>query len=673
MLISWNWLKQYVDLDVSVDELTRRLTMSGLNHESTSDAAGDLVIDLEVTSNRPDCLGHLGVAREVAALFDKRLRIPAAQPATARNKASELTSVAIECPDLCPRYIARVIRGVKVGPSPSWMQRRLAAVGISTISNVVDATNYVLLECSQPLHAFDYDKLREHRIVVRRAKPGETIIAIDQREYELAPEMCVIADARRPVAIGGVMGGFDTEVGDGTTNLLIEAAEFDPVSIRNTARALGLHSESSYRFERTVDPEGVEWASRRVCELILETAGGELAEGSVEVGQPYVSRETLMLRFDQVARVLGIEIQAGEATRVLEKLGLVIEQRKPERLVVRPPSWRRDLTREIDLVEEVGRVHGYEAIPEDVQPPMAVSPRTPRERVRTRLRNLLSCAGLCEVVTFSFVDEKLLATFSPWSSAEGLSIDHPSRRQERFLRMSLVPSLLARRRYNESRGHLDADLYELADVYLPNAAGQLPDEPTLVALVAGCDFLELKGIVEELVAGFNPEAIVRATPADDFGLFGHGRGARLTLNEKTWGYLGEVSDEVVDGFGLRTRPSVAELRVDVLESVARLTATYSPLAQFPPNTRDLTLDVDEAVTWQDLADVVRAAAGDELEEITFRDVYRGQQVTAGKGKSVTLQLTYRAPDRTLTGEEVDRYDEAIVEACATKLGAVRRG
>jgi len=321
MLVSWNWLKQYVELDMPVEELQRRLTFSGLNHESTTEQGGDLAIDLEVTSNRPDCLSHIGIAREIAVLFGKELKLPAAAPRESTTPVDKLLAVRIECPDLCLRYTARVIRGVKVGPSPRWLARRLETIGITPINNVVDISNYVLMECGQPLHTFDFGRLEGAEIVVRRPRPGETIEAIDHKTYTPGPDSCLICDAQRPVAIGGVMGGAQTEISPATTDVLIESAEFDPLSIRNTARLLGLHSDSSYRFERRVDPEGLDWASRRCCELILELAGGELAAGVVDVGQPPPPREPITLRFEQLRRILGIDVPTERAREILLALG----------------------------------------------------------------------------------------------------------------------------------------------------------------------------------------------------------------------------------------------------------------------------------------------------------------------------------------------------------------
>jgi len=442
VIVSWNWLKDYVVLDIEPEELARRLMMAGLNHESTKTVDDDLAIDLEVTSNRPDCLGHLGVAREAAVLCGHPLRLPPAAPRESQPAAAELTRVAIECPELCPRYIARVIRGVRIGPSPDWLVGRLRTLGISSINNVVDVTNYVLMECGQPLHVFDLTKLTGRQILVREARTGERLEAIDHKTYELSPGMCVIADEQSPVAVGGVMGGAASEVSAATTEILLEAAQFDPASVRATARRLNLHSDSSYRFERGVDPEGVDWASRRAAQWIQELAGGHeqvhVAAGSVDVGRQPAPRAPVVLRFDQLRRILGIEIDPAEVCRILQALGntersVVFPARVDYRgsspagqaadggaVEVVPPSWRADLTREIDLIEEVARIHGYDAIPEDVSVPMATSARSIEDWVLAEVRQVLTAAGFDEALTVSVVEEDWSAAFSPWTDAPPL-------------------------------------------------------------------------------------------------------------------------------------------------------------------------------------------------------------------------------------------------------------
>ncbi len=502
MIVSWNWLKEYVRLDMPVEALTERLMMAGLNLEEVDDVEGDMAIDLEVTSNRPDCLSHIGVARETGVLFDRALQIPAAAPPEKGPAISSLTSVENAATDLCPQYFARLVRGVKIAPSPDWMQRRLKTLGIRPINNVVDITNYVLMECSQPLHAFDFDKLEGKTIVVRRAAAGEKMTAIDQRPYELTGEMCVIADASRPVAIAGVMGGLDTEIGGQTTNVLIETAEFVPLSVRATARKLGLHSDSSYRFERGIDRHGLNWASRRCAQLMLELAGGELCSGPVFAGvTPAASREPILMRLSQISRILGIEIPKDEVVRILKALGLVeATAHFAGTISIVPPSWRRDLTREIDLIEEVARIHGYEKIPEDVLVPLEVSKSTLHDQLCQRLAEGLLASGFFEAVTLTFVDEDLAGLFRPWTDALPLRVEHSSRQRENILRQSLIPSLLSSRRQNERQKNPNAQLFEFARVFHAADPERPEAQPNMLSFVSGKSFAEMKGIVQLLVS-----------------------------------------------------------------------------------------------------------------------------------------------------------------------------
>ena len=425
MIVSWKWLAEYVDLKMSHDDLVDRLTMSGLNHEGTEAFGDDKAIDLEVTSNRADCLGHIGVAREVAALYEVPLNIPDPQPTTAGDSIDKHCQVEIKSTATCFRYTARLIKGVKIGPSPKWMQERLETLGIGVVNNVVDATNYVMFECGQPLHAFDFAKLNGGKIIVRDAVDGEEFKAIDHKAYTLAAGMCVIADAKDAVALGGVMGGADSEVSDGTTDVLIEAAYFDQLAVRNAARKLKLHSPSSFRFERNVDSANLDWASRRVCDLILQTAGGELLDGVIDVGQPPQAPDDVTLRYAQLKRLLGIEIPVNFVGPTLEKLGLKIVSNSDESVTVTPPSWRKDLTREVDLIEEVGRIYGFEKIPDDVNVPMSASHRPKADRVIDKVRAVMTTAGFDEAVTPSLVPQPWSDAFSPWTDSPPLISSQP--------------------------------------------------------------------------------------------------------------------------------------------------------------------------------------------------------------------------------------------------------
>ena len=670
MLVSWNWLQQYVELDAPPEEVVRRLMLAGLNHESTTTAGDDLAIDLEVTSNRPDCLGHIGVAREAAVLFQKDLKIPAARPREGTTSAEELTSVRLDCPRLCPRYTARVIRGVKVRPSPDWFARHLATLGIAAINNAVDITNYVLMELGQPLHAFDLAKLRERRIIVREAVPGEEFLAINHKAYKLEAGMCVIADAARPVALGGVMGGADTEVAMQTTDLLIESAAFDPLSIRNTARKLNLHSDSSYRFERPLDPEGVDWASRRCCELILEFAGGELAAGVVDVGEKPASRQPVVLRFSQLPRVLGITIPAARVREILAALGNRETRANNAEVEIIPPSWRADLTREIDLIEEVARIHGYDAIPEDVRVPMAPSQRRPQDRVLEKVRGVLTAAGFDEALTLSVVEHELSDTYSPWTTAPALKLQTPILRRADELRRSLIPSLLAARRTNETLSNPRIELFETAKAYLPRE-GALPEEALLLGLTSGGDFSFVKGVLEAMIAAVNPDARLEVRDSRQ-ALFAPGRGVELWISGELLGHLGEVGAACLKQFELRGPTTVAEIRLGTLIEIARRVARAVELSPFPAVERDINLVVDEPVRWADVATTVRETAGPLLERIEYLDTYRdAERLGAGK-KSLLFSLVLRSSSGTLLSEEADAARDRVVAACAQRHGAVLR-
>jgi phenylalanyl-tRNA synthetase beta chain len=666
MIVSIEWLKQYVDLPMTPAELADRLALAGLNHEMF-DAS---VIDLEVTSNRPDCLGHIGVAREIGVLYELPLRVPAAKPQAKGGAVAKVTSVTLEAPQLCPRYTARVIRGVKIGPSPKWLADRLRAVGIAVINNVVDVTNFVLMECGQPLHAFDFQRLRGGRIIVREAKPGEKFLAINHQEYELTTGTCVIADAERPVALGGVMGGADSEVSDATTDVLLEAAEFDPLSIRTTARRFGLHSPSSYRFERGIDPEGVEWASRRACELILETSGGELAEGLVDVGRQPPSREVVKLRFEQIPRVLGIKVPPEAVQKILAALGCVETHVCGHCVKVTPPSWRADLTREIDLIEEVARIHGYDQIPEDVGVKMAASTRSREDRVLERVRGVMVAAGFDEAMTLSAVDEAWVDMIRPWTDAAPLRTSTPVLRRADCLRQTLVPSLLAARRHNEKTANPGAELFEVANAYLP-IEGSLPQQKRLLAIVSGGDFYAVKGVIEGLVARLAPSLHLEVG-ATEYPLFDEVRQGRLRLGDHLLGYVGELSAAGREQFDMRWPTTAAEVDLDVLVAGARLAAKAEPLSPYPPVGRDLNIVVAESVHWSEVEALVRESGGELVETIAYKETYRNPDKIGAGNKSLVFSLQLRSARGTLTNEEADGVRDRIVAVLEKQLGAALR-
>ena len=647
--------------------------MSGLNLEEFHTVGADIAVDLEVTSNRPDCLGHIGIAREASVLFDIPLNIPAANPPSVSDKVCDHASVAIECRDLCHEYHARMIRGVKIGPSPAWLQDRLATVGINSVNNVVDVTNYVMMECGQPLHPFDFDKLHGRKIVVRRAHKGEKITAIDQRQYELTDDMCVIGDAERAVAVAGVMGGLDTEISNQTVNVLIETASFASMSVRTTARSLKLHSPSSYRFERKIDRRNMDWASRRCCELILQVAGGELLSGVVSAGKSLSEpNPPVTLRFARVTRLLGIEISPTECIRILTQLGLRLISSDDRSATFEPPGWRLDLSRECDLIEEVARIHGYDHIPTDATLPVVATSRTVRERVLDGIRSHLTTCGLFEALTLSFVSEAQRQMFQPRGALAAVSVNHSSRSHENQLRQSLIPSLLHCRRQNERHGTANAELFEIAKVYL--SAGQAKAEhvaePTMTGLVSGRSFAVVKGIVESLINKLAPAARLQTSPCD-LPEFAAGRGAALTLNDHPFGWIGELDRKVTDAVDLEDAVTIAELDVHLLEELFELRRSYVPLPRFPVISRDLNFVLTESVSWTQLVTTVSNAGGALLRNVDFGGQYRGKQIDAGC-KSYVITCRFLADDRTLTTDEVDNAVRQIVASCEATLAAKLR-
>ncbi len=678
MIVSHEWLSQYVDLKMSHDELVDRLTMSGLNHEGSEHVGNDSAIDLEVTSNRPDCLGHIGVAREIAVLYDTSLTVPDPQPVASSKKVSDVCSVEITCPELCYRYTARLIRGVKIGPSPDWMVKRLAAIGINTVNNVVDATNYVMMECGQPLHAFDFAKVDGGRIVVREPVGKEKFEAIDHKTYDLQPGMCVIADANSPVAIGGVMGGADSEVGDSTSDVLIEAAYFSQMSVRNTARRLNLHSPSSFRFERDINSHNIDWASRRCCELILEMAGGTMCEGVVDVGQPPVAPQPVTLRLAQLKRVLGIDIPAKFVPQTLKALGMDIQSSDKDSVTAVAPGWRKDLTREVDLVEEVGRIYGYDKVPDTARVPMAASYRLQGDRVVDVVRNVMTASGFDEAMTPSVVPEAWAIPFSPWSDVAPLTISQPmlgvleSKSQNigsvELLRRSLVPSLLEVRRINEYRSNTEVELFETAMVYLLSGSKELPTQPLKLAVISGRDYYAVKGVIEHLVQRLAPTARVSAHSCDH-EILDASKAAELKIGDKTLAWIGEVSAKGKKTFGLRNGATVAEVDVMLLEEIAVLVPTHADQSPYPPVSRDFNFIVDNGVHWSDLESTVSSAGGELLETIEYRETFRDEKKDGSNRKRLLMSVTLRSAEATLTGDEADSICRKIIDACNRKHSA----
>ena len=684
MILSTAWLADYVQLPAATDELVERLLMSGLNHESTQAVGADTAVEIEVTSNRPDCLGHIGVAREVAVLFGRPLHLPDPRPRADGGEAAAALAVEIHSPEICPFYTARVIRGVRVGPSPAWLVDRLRTVGVASVNNVVDVTNYVMLETGQPLHAFDLGMLRGGMIIVRRAGDGEPFTAINHKTYTLSDRMCVIADADRPVALAGVMGGADTEITTATVDVLLESAQFAPLPVRAAARGLVLASGSSYRFERGPDPAMVDWASRRAAALILDLAGGRLDRGIVSDGRLACEPAVIPLSATRVAEVLGVDVPVARQRSILTGLGFVEEQSSGHGKGWRAPTWRRDVWREIDLVEEIARIEGYDRVPENV----AIAARTVepsrREQAVRRVGDTLVAAGFCEAMTRSVVTAAFESLPSPWGDAAPLVIAPALVRGADRLRRTLLPSLLEARSGNESVGAPHGELFEIARAYLPPAtvpaAGGPPlVEPLLVSFVTAGDFFRAKGLVEAVCDGLGLDAALESLRFRPFsgGLFAAGCAAELVLERPGTpparvGVVGEVAVATITGFALQGPVAAAELRLDLLEFAVGRDPRLERPSDFPAVQRDINLVVADTVPWGDVAAAIHAAAGRLLDECRLVQVWQdAERLGAGK-KSVVVSLRLRSGEGTLSGDEAGRVVDDVVAECGRRVGAVLR-
>jgi phenylalanyl-tRNA synthetase beta chain len=667
MKISLNWLKDYVQITQSAAQLAEMLSNVGFPNEGIEQIGDDTVIDLEVTSNRGDCLSHIGVAREIAAVTGQELKLPQIKYETTKKDISSLVAVDIAEPQLCGRYTARIIEAVKIGPSPEWMVKRLTAVGLRSVNNVVDATNYAMLETGQPPHAFDYDKIKGAKIIVRKAKAGEKIVSIDGTECKLESQMLLIADAQRPVAVAGVMGGLETEVSNSTTNILLEDASFNPVSVRSTSRKLSLPSDAAYRFERIVDIEKIDWASQRTAQLIVETAGGKIVEGLVDVYPAKPQQKKVELRLSRLNKLLGIEVPKQKAVGILKALCFEPKE-SGDKVLCTVPSWRADVSREADLIEEVARVYGYDKVGIKEKISIKIAPVDKRQKLTCAVANYLNGCGFFEAITTTFNDDKTAKLLTDKGVKGHLAVKDITRKSENLLRSTLIGSLLTVVRGNYNAGNKNIRLYEIADVFkLADDGGHT--ENTSLALICDSDLRILKGAVSGAVKTICPNAELVFKPAD----FGWAKaGAQIILNGSPIGSAGVISDKVIDGFDIKA-PMIcaAELNFDSLLELESEQVKAKPLPKFPAIVRDLSLIVDEQIQWEKLERIISSKSPQELEEIKFDGVYRGKPIPAGK-KSVTVSLVFRDDDGTLEHQTVDNWQNDIVSALAEQIGAELR-
>jgi phenylalanyl-tRNA synthetase beta chain len=672
-----SWLKEFVDVAVEPARLGDDLTMVGLALEGLETDGKDAVLDIDVTTNRVDAMNVYGLAREVAVIYRLPLKPLDLSLSESGAPAAESLRVDIEAADLCPRFCARVL-DVRMGPSPAWIRDRLEAAGVRPISNVVDLTNYVMLEMGQPSHAFDLARIPGGRLVVRWAREGEPLTTLDGVERKLGPRMGVVAGPEAPLALAGVMGGASSEVSDDTRAVALEAAYWDALSIRRTAKALGMHTEASHRFERGADPEGTAVATARIGHLLQKIGAGSVRPGLIDQEAAPLPRRTAPLRLSRSRQVLGVDVPADETSRILEGLGFEVTRRDAAGLEVRIPTWRGDVVREVDLIEEVGRHHGLARIPATLPPTREGSGLKPFQVRERRMRDVLVATGFTEVINYSFVPSASARTFP----ADALRLQNPLSADADVLRSSLVvPGLLTSVRTNLRHGRRDLALFEIGRVFA--ASGEvLPREERRLGLVVtgrfgaahwsekprAADFFDLKGVLEALFRRLGVDAPRLA--AGGAPPFLHPGRSAVIVADGPIGYVGALHPDFRDSWELRDEAFVAELSVERLLEDAPPPARFRPLPRFPAVGRDLSVLADASVSSAELLALVRAEAGETLQDAAVVDRYAGERIPAGK-VSLTLSLRYQHPDRTLTGEEVQASIERVTRALKARGAEIR--
>ena len=693
MKVVYNWLKDFVDVPATAEELASRLALSGTNIGGIEKGILGGVIDAEVTSNRPDCLGVYGIAREVSAIFKTTLKGVTPKPAeSAKAKASDAVSVKIEAPELCGRFTARVIRGAKVAPSPVWMRERLEAAGVASISNVVDVSNYVMLELGHPLHTFDYDLVRNHSIVVRRSKPGEKLKTLDGIERAIPADSCMISDGEgsRLVGIGGIMGGTETEISFSTKSVLIECAWFEPIAVRRAARALKLHTEASTRFGRGADPEMAEVASRRAAELILQLAGGELLSGVVDVYPGKRTAKKITVTRAEILRVMGADVPDKEVERILGALGFapvrVDQNRGQEGALLAAwectqPSWRAEVEREIDLIEEIARVYGLERFPPRLPAARTGAARLPQYEAEARLRERLIGLGYREIVTIPHVDEQRDVLFRP-EEATPAKLANPLSEEASVLRSTGSVTMAAAIEWNLNHSQRSVKLFEIGRHY--RLSGATPVETPVLAIGATGEarpqglydgarvysFADLKGDLDAIGAMSGGIGWQDGGPE----WLNAAKRGKIFLKENELGAAGLLAKRVAEKYKFRQDVFLAEIALGPLYCAyygAKNARRYDPLPRFPAVERDFSLLLADGVKFADVTKAIQSLGIAEITSIEAADLFRGKNVPAGK-YSLMVRVTLQSKAATLTDAQIAEYSAKIVAALESELGATLR-
>lgn len=697
MKVVYNWLKDFVDVTATPQELASRLALSGTNIGSLENGPHGAVIDAEIGSNRPDCLGHYGIAREVAAIYKLPLKHVSPKPAESSSKASDAVKVEIQAPELCGRFTARVIRNVKIQPSPKWLKDRLEASGVASISNVVDISNYVMLELGHALHTFDYDKVRDHKIVVRPSKPKEKIRTLDGVERQLEPDICMISDGDdlRAIGIGGIMGGAETEISFSTKNVLIECAWFEPVPVRRAARSLRLHTEASMRFGRGADPAMAELASRRCAELILELGGGELLAGVVDVYPGKHAPKKIRVTRAEILRVMGADVPDKQIEASLGSLGFapvrIDHNRGAEGSLLAAwectqPSWRAEVEREIDLIEEIARTYGLDKFPPRLPAARQGAARLPHYEAETRLRERLIGLGYREIVTIPLVAEERDALFRP-AGVSPAGLVNPLSEEAGVLKSTGIVTMAAALEWNLNHGQRNARLFEISSCY--RLAGNRSVETSVLTIGATGEageknlyessreysFADLKGALDE-IAQLADGSGARGWQWRDGGpeWLHAARSGKIQLGNAELGLAGQLSRRVADRLKFRQGVFLAEIELAPLYSAMRAARTalrYEPLPRFPAVERDFSLLLADGISFAQIAESIRSLNIPEISSVEAADLFRGENLPSGK-YSLLIRVTFQSRESTLTEGQINHFVGKIISILEHRHGAKLR-
>lgn len=631
------------------------------------------VVEFEITSNRPDCFSIIGLARETAATFKKPFNVPVPTFNETDGDINDMISVSISDPEKCMRYCARAVKNVKIGPSPKWMRERLEACGVRAINNIVDITNYVLLEYGQPMHAFDIRDIAGGKINVRRANDGEVIKTLDEEDRTLTADDLVIADSDRAIAIAGVMGGFNSEIKDDTTTVVFESAMFDAASVRLTAQRVGLRTESSSRFEKGLDYTNTVPAIERACQLVEELGCGENVGGMIDVLGNVPESVSIKFRPEKINAFLGTDVSTEEMLEIFARLGIKADT---DEMMLYPPSWRPDLLAEADIAEEVARFYGYDIIPTTLMTGATTCGiKTPEQKLESEISTILTSQGMYEIYTYNFQSPSVLDKLNIPADSElrnQVKISNPLGEDTSVMRTTMAGSMLDTLSRNYNYRTKSAKFFELGRVYIPNEKGQLPDEPRtlMMGMYGDVDFFDIKGVCEEMFSELHIENVEYERLTDN-PVYHPGRSAVIKVNGKTLGVIGEVHPSVLRNFEIGTKAYIGELDFMTIFNASNRDVKYTPLTKFPAVTRDFSIVVDASTPVAEIEKVMKKAGGKLLTKLELNDVYTGSQIPEGK-KSVMYKAEFKAPDRSLTGEEADNLHAKIVKNLGNELGAELR-